>query len=212
MFNREYPLPKWVTNSPTRPSGRKPVWQKATAIVGFVFTLHALTALFFFELDILDVLSMPLFTLLLMTGAVLWVLILVWAVSERGKPRWVRAARAIAMIAGAAMSYNAPTIGAYSRVWWLKDTYRREARAALEAAAAGREFTSHVGWTIVDPRDDPPVRVAFTWFAAHGDWDGVIYDPTHRVESDGSSWNVSPLWGIHVWHLWGPWYRAFNAL
>jgi hypothetical protein len=52
------------------------------------------------------------------------------------------------------------------------------------------------------------VRVALYRFAAHGDVDGIVYDPTGEVARAEKSrgW----LYGARAWHLFGPWYRFAN--
>jgi len=96
--------------------------------------------------------------------------------------------------------YDPSWTGAVSRVLRSEGRYRALATAALSHA-------DHVSpYVIVDDAANPK-RAAITWFAAHGDWTGVVYDPAHvTAPSEWAGW----LGGSRFVHLFGPWYLASN--
>ncbi|MFT4511485.1 MAG: hypothetical protein ACI89X_002032 [Planctomycetota bacterium] len=109
-----------------------------------------------------------------------------------------------AVLAGGVIGVLSPIIGPAFHVWWRQTEYLEVARAALANPSQPLEFVH--AWIEVDEADTPPIRVAFFWFAAHGDVDGLVYDPTGLVTSGPQQW----LNGAHAWHMFGPWYRFWG--
>lgn len=108
------------------------------------------------------------------------------------------------VLAGAAIGWKSQRLGPLFHVWWRQDSYLAQARAALAHPSPPPECGP--GWIEVDHSDSPPVRTAFFWFAAHGDVDGIVYDPAGKVATGQQQW----LYGARAWHLFGPWYRFAN--
>ena len=102
---------------------------------------------------------------------------------------------------GIVVGWEALWLGPMFHVWWRQDGYLAQARAALAdpppPPACGPKYIE------VDHSDAPPVRVAFFVFAAHGDVEGIVYDPTGLAAEKPRDW----LYGARPCHLFGPWYR-----
>lgn len=108
------------------------------------------------------------------------------------------------VVAGAVVGWQAPRLGTMFHVWWRQDHYLQRARAAL--AETTEPMQGVLCPLEVDRSDSPPVRVAFFWFASHGDVAGLVYDPSGRVLDGRQAW----LYGARARHMFGPWYRFTN--
>ena len=104
-------------------------------------------------------------------------------------------------LAGTVIGWESPRVGPLFHVWWRQAAYLERARAALANPPPPSDCGP--GPIQVDPSDTPPARVAFFWYAAHGDVDGIVYDPTGLAEQKPRDW----LYGARPRHMFGPWYR-----
>ena len=138
-------------------------------------------------------LAWPVMALILLVASLTWPVVL--------RRRMIALAT---VLAGIAVGWQSPHLGATFHVWWRQDFYLEHARSAL--AHPPPRGDCGPGWFEVDHSDSPPVRAAVFCFAAHGDVDGFVYDPTAKVATGRQGW----LYGARAWHLFGPWYRFAN--
>ena len=119
-----------------------------------------------------------------------------WSVSLR------RRAVAIATtLAATVVGWESVLLGPMFHVWWRQDVYMQQARAALANPPPPPQ--GGPGYIQVDHSDTPPIRVAFFFFAAHGDVAGIVYDPTGLADAKPQDW----VYGHRPHHLFGPWYQ-----
>lgn len=143
-----------------------------------------------FPQDVLLVLAWPI------VAVALPLAILAWAAPLRRRMLALATA-----LAGAVIGWESWRLGPMFHVWWRQEAYLERALAAL--ANPPPKSDCGPGPIQVDPADTPPVRVAFFWYAAHGDVDGVVYDPTGLAEGKRCDW----LYGARPRHMFGPWYQ-----
>jgi hypothetical protein len=139
----------------------------------------------------------PIIMLALLAWPIVAIVLVLSAIRWPVPPRRRVLAVATAMC-GSVVGWQTMWLGPMFHVWWHQDAYLERARAALADPPPPSGFDVRV-----DHSDTPPVRVAFFWFAAHGDVEGIVYDPTGLVESRPRVW----IHHAHLRHLFGPWYR-----
>jgi hypothetical protein len=122
----------------------------------------------------------------------------------RAKVPWRARGVAAAFLAlGVAIGWYSPNLGTLFHVWWRKEYYTDLALQALSSPPQGQ---SAYGDIQVGYSGERPVRVAFFWFAAHGDVDGIVYDLSGEVANGPQRW----LYESRATHLFGPWFRFNN--
>lgn len=158
-----------------------------------VIVLWPASSMYWFPLGCVAMLAWPVVALVLLVATLAWPVVL--------RRRIVAVAT---VLAGAAVGWESRHLGPIFHVWWREDFYLEHARSAL--AHPSPRGDCGPGWVEVDHSDSPPVRAAFFCFAAHGDVDGFVYDPTAQVATGRQEW----LYGARARHLFGPWYRFAN--
>lgn len=139
---------------------------------------------------ILAVLAWPIVALTVMLATIMW--------SVPLRRRLIAIATALC---GIVLGWESVRLGPMFHVWWRQDAYLEQARAALLKPPPPSD--RGLGYIAVDHSDAPPVRVAFFWFAEHGEVDGLLYDPTGLAAGKAQDW----LYDARPRHMFGPWYR-----